>query len=325
MKLNTENYEPINYSGRENPLVENLLANSSLYATQILNADSRTSNFSRLEGGHMSTTFLVETSESRRVLKLYPYDRLAFGENYLFDQWNKANIPVPNILHSDFTKLLVPFSYQMMEFVSGSNTEFAGLSEENRHTVLASIAKYLRRAHEIHLDEFGWINFHTDGKGDKSWVDTMRNMLSGRGKFLADIGLIDRDRLSLVQQVAEKLPQVERSSLLHGDCSLDNILINDGAVMAFIDPDSIGGDGLYDLAYLSASLMDISEENYDSYLLETYLGKQPTQDEIRKWNVYKILSLIRQVSASVKKKSQNANTNTKLTKMMELIDSLGSV
>lgn len=154
----------------------------------------------------------------------------------------------------------------------------------------------------------------------------MNNILSGRGEFLVDIELLDRNRLSLVRKIAlEHLPQVEKSSLLHGDCSINNILLNEGSVMAFIDPDPIGGDGLYDLAYLSASLMDISSEDYDGLILETYLGKQPTQDEIKKWNVYKILSLIRQVSASVKKKSRDLNTHTKLTQMVELIDSLSNV
>lgn len=320
MNFIPENYVSNDYSGDESREIRDLSLNSASYANKILDANSIRTSLSSLEGGHMSATFLIKSNESSLVLKLYPYDRLAFGERLLFDKWDDIDIPIPKIQKFDFTKSNIPFSYMLMDYIPHNSVSFVDLPVEKRHAVLVEITKYLKVAHRIRLDEFGWINFHTDGKGDKTWIDTINNMLAGRGIFLVNHGLLNKNRLSSLKSIiVKKIPTVSKSSLLHGDCSIGNILLRDKSVAAFIDPDPIGGDGLYDLAYLSSSLVGISSENYDDLLINIYLGRSPTQDDWDKWNIYKILSLIRQISASVKKNSQDSSSKMKLTRLYELI------
>lgn len=320
MNFLPENYASDDYSGDESREIRDLSLNSVSYANKILGTNSIRASLSSLEGGHMSATFLIKSEESSLVLKLYPYDRLAFGEKLLFDRWDNIEIPTPKIQKFDFTKSNVPFSYMLMDYIPHNSVSFVDLSIEKKYAVLVKMAKYLKVAHRIRLDEFGWVNFHTDGKGDKTWTDTINNILAGRGIFLVNHGLLNKNGLlSLKSIIVRKIPTVSKSSLLHGDCSIGNILLRDDDVAAFIDPDPIGGDGLYDPAYLSSSLVGISSENYDDLLINVYLGRSPTQDDWDKWNIYKILSLIRQISASVKKNSQDSSNKMKLTRLYELI------
>ena len=110
------------------------------------------------------------------------------------------------------------------------------------------------------------------------------------------------------------------SSLLHGDLTPSNILLKDGRLAGFIDPDPIGGDGLYDLAYLLTSSPVLSTRIYEELALETYLQRKPTDDEIIKWNIYKGLSLVKQTSAAIKWNPGDLNLPALINKLQNVFE-----
>lgn len=298
-----ENYDPSIYPIKHNEDVDGLRAGSATFARAVVDQYYPDFNLSSLDNSHhMCELYSLDSPEGRKVLKIFPYPRLAAGEIFLLNTWQSLGIPVAAITHADLSCSAIPYSFTVMDFIPfDKEKDLDRLDGEEVSSVLAELANYLRMAHQVKEQSFGWINYHSDRSGDNTWSETVRKILDGRGKLLVAEGVLTLDELRKFENVAqESTTDVTHSILLHGDLTPSNILLKAGRVAGFIDPDPIGGDRLYDLAYLLTSSTLISTKVHEELALETYLQRKPTNDEMIKWRIYKGLVLVKQTSATIK-------------------------
>ncbi len=316
-------YNPVFYSLSENQKVNNLRIYGRTYAEIITKIHYPGFDLFPLKGGHMCELFIITSSQEKNILKIIPYDRLAVGETLLLKRWGSLGLPVPTIKKSDTSKLEIPYAYIVMEYVDSDICEFDHFSHAQKIRILSTLVSYLRIAHTVRAPSFGWINFHINQRGDSSWQETMIKIIRGRGKTLISKGLIEvallkRFEMAVLEAIFEPLSPI----LLHGDFTPSNVLYKKAEVAGLIDPDPIGGDGLYDVAYLSTSVASFLERGYNKILLERYFDRELTAEDYHKWNIYRGLALIRQITAALKKDPKNPNLVTKISVLKKLCKEL---
>ncbi len=318
-----ENYDPSIYVTRHNEDTNSLRVGSVTFARTVVDQYYPNFNLSPLDNSHhMCELYSLDSPEGRKILKIFPYPRLAAGEIHLLNTWQSLGIPVATITQADLSYSSIPYPFTVMDFIPfDKEKDLDRLDGEEVSSVLVELANYLRMAHQVEEQSFGWINYHSDRSGDNAWSETVRKILDGRGKLLVTEGVLTPDELRRFENVAqESTVNIVHSFLLHGDLTPSNILFKAGRVAGFIDPDPIGGDGLYDLAYLLTSSMSLSARAHEEFALETYLQRKPTNDEMTKWRIYKGLVLVKQTSAAIKWNPEDHNLPARINKLRNVFE-----
>jgi fructosamine-3-kinase len=120
----------------------------------------------------------------------------------------------------------------------------------------ADVGRTLRRLHDKQAESYGWpVDYRIgtvelDNRETKDWPAFWSEQ-----RLVATARLLDRpwrERVErLAGRMAELLPLSPQPSLLHGDLWSGNILVNEGALAALIDPACYHGHGEVDLAMLT--------------------------------------------------------------------------
>ncbi len=148
---------------------------------------------------------------------------------YLKDQ---SRLPVPNVLHSSETLLL-------MEFIEGDS--------QLNDSVQRHAAELLADLHSIRGEFFGHErdtligSLHQPNPPTESWIEFFRDhRLLYMAHEAARSGRLPENLLSRLEKFSEHLDQwllePEYPSLIHGDMWTTNILATKGRITGFIDP-----------------------------------------------------------------------------------------
>jgi fructosamine-3-kinase len=143
-----------------------------------------------------------------------------------------SSLPVPEVIHSSDTLLL-------MEFVEG-DSHFYAASERHAAELLAAL-------HTIRGKQFGFERdtliggLHQPNPGYDSWIDFFREQrLFYMGGEAARLGQLPGNFLRRLEQFAahlgDWLQEPDYPALIHGDVWTTNILATPHRVTAFLDP-----------------------------------------------------------------------------------------
>lgn len=303
MSVSKGDYNPLSYTASENSAVIDLMFNAEGYAEKVCMTYCPMATILRLPGSTTNAVFAINSEDDVRVLKILPFDRLAHGEVHFLEQWGTKGLKVPLLRGKNFNKDIIPYNFFFMDYIQPNNLLIKDLDGTDIKRILIKVTSLLKRGHEIPETAFGWINYHSNKSGDNIWQDTLKKITQGRGRALVDRNLVEVNELNTLEKTISEID--ERSvgcSLLHGDLRVENIIVSPNRNVTLIDPDPIGGDGLYDIAYLSTSLPE-ELDMYGTLLQESYLGYQPSSEEMKKWYLYRALATIRQTAGAMKKET----------------------
>jgi len=227
--------------------------------------------------GHNEFTFHPAGGQGNHITYLVFYKKDTFflriedgpeGDNYMgveskvMDEVRANGVSIPRIFEVDVSRISVPFTYQIMEFIDFPDlNSIYKKGELNLLMVGEQIGEYIARWQAIKPGGFGPF--------DPACLET-ENRLKGLHAryqdyfllnwelhldFLADRKfLMEEEKNHLKNIVKEHLQylQIKQGCLVHKDLALWNILGNSEEIKAFIDwDDSISGDPTDDLSLLA--------------------------------------------------------------------------
>jgi aminoglycoside phosphotransferase (APT) family kinase protein len=222
------------------------------------------------EQGWTSQVRKLVTSEGTYLLKS------SYKERYR--SWLKTEAQVLQRLSSE-PKIPVPKYYGFVDSEEGSHllmsfeegiTLTSALkkaeSQEEREALLTSFGQFLQRFHEMIPNEKLVV------KG-KDWLERQlerAQVYVNRGQAEGDQGLLDT-------LIGNKPSQVKQT-MIHGDCTTDNVLVLDGKVHRFIDVAGMTvGDPRYDEALAIRKIIKQPDDLKAFY--KGYTRNRITQDE----------------------------------------------
>ncbi|WP_404407045.1 phosphotransferase [Jeotgalibacillus malaysiensis] len=130
----------------------------------------------------------------------------------------------------------------------------AGNHDEKKQ-LMKSFGELLKRLHETKSTHFNW---------NVNWIE---GELKRAERYL-EAGECDGDRTLFEKLRANPLPEISQT-VIHGDCTTDNVMVSDGEVSLFIDLGGMTvGDPRYDVALALRKVMadiELTEAFYKGY------------------------------------------------------------
>lgn len=268
----------------------------------------------QFEGGQSNPTFLLETENTRYVLRKQPPGELlpsahAVDREYLvMDALRSSDIPVPKMLCSCEDTSVIGTKFYIMEMIEGrlyTKTALPDLEPVERGAVYLDMVRILAALHQVDANEVGLSSFGKHGSYYERQVSRWTRQY--QASETEHIGAMN----FLIDWLPNNLPEETKTSVVHGDFRLGNVLLdeNEPRVVAVLDWElSTLGDGLADLSYwcleyhseaqdqvgMLAQVSDLSESGIpsESEILAAYceFSKRPPMEE---WTRYLVYNLFR--------------------------------
>lgn len=219
------------------------------------NADATT--ISALAEGHTSQVFRFQTHDGEDyVFRIRASKKDLLADQYAYNHFSNT-LPIPAFMQiGQFDRIAY---YCVTEYIQGDMLN--ALNDAEFQQCLPAVQRILAKTFQIDVSKtsgYGDIDFDTGNAQDATWKDSLKNELSDLNvenlrQSAKNINLPDDMVDKFVKQFNDNLPYVsEIRRLLHGDPGGDNVLVNDGEVVALLDWEQMAyGDWMRDFSRFS--------------------------------------------------------------------------
>jgi len=262
-----------------------------------------------LGSGEYNAVFSVRASGADYALKIAPpegtavmtYEKdLMASEIFWYDQVRqRTSIPVPGIVHTDFSRRHIRADYFIMEKIAGVQLDKMIFTESEKKEAAEVTARYTAQLHTIRGDGFGYIQ---NGLYD-DWYQAIRSMVQAVIDDGRALGYNVKRGYRLLELIEGQRDVLEKApcTMVSFDMWPPNILCTrqpDGIRYSWIDPErSFWGDPVMDFICLEITRplaeKKISLEAYNA--LADHLVTASEEEEIRYAVAQGYLSLIFEV------------------------------
>jgi len=231
-----------------------------------LNASPEPSAVRRVPTGKFNETFDVALPDRNVIVRIAPPDDVVFCfyEVRMMRQepdihemlLARTDVPVPRILAADFSREIIDRDFLVMEKAPGRPLTEATVTPARHADILRTTGVYLRQAHDLTADVYGYIGAHRPMEPADTWqaaFEVMWNRLIddvvGVDGYSADEARFMRD---LYADRADHFTHEPPSRFLHMDIWHQNIMVDGrGAITALVDWDrALWGDPEIEFAVL---------------------------------------------------------------------------
>lgn len=228
-----------------------------------------------LTGGYSATSLLLDVAGKNyvlRVIKETESNLRVQVEVYVMQSAAASGIaPKVHWVGTDGHAIL-------MDFIPGGTLN---IERSKKHDIIVKVAKVMQKVHALPKNPFMAPSF--EKRMEKFYQEHIQKSSNP---------IILESAITIIREGASKLQSLgSHSTNTHGDLNPRNILASDQRIY-FIDwSEGMYTDPFHDLAYYSI-LMDYNY-NENSLLLQSYLQRDPTTEEIRRFLIAKKMNFAR--------------------------------
>uniref|UniRef100_A0A8D1V4V5 Acyl-CoA dehydrogenase family member 10 n=1 Tax=Sus scrofa TaxID=9823 RepID=A0A8D1V4V5_PIG len=268
----------------------------------------------QFDHGQSNPTYYIKLANQQMVLRkkppgtLLPSAHAVEREFRIMKALKNAGVPVPKVLDLCEDSRIVGTPFYVMEYCSGltyKDPSLPGLEPSQRQAIYTAMNRVLCKIHSVDLKATGLEDYGKHGDYITRQVQTWIKQY--RATETSTIPAMER----LIEWLPLHLPSQQRTTVVHGDFRLDNLLFHPetNEVLAVLDWElSTLGDPLADVAYsclahylpssfpiqpglgdcdLTKLGIPTAEEYFRMYCL--HMGIPPTEN----WNFYMAFSFFR--------------------------------
>ena len=221
-----------------------------------------------------ASAYRIELADGRQVVakivsadtaRLLQYERGILATEAAIYRVAAGHVPVPTVLHEDFSRTIVAGDAVVVTFLSGTPWQTLTLSEEQTATARTNLGKAMAAMHRITGEKFGYPAPESE-LAAATWREAFTLMVEA---VLSDAARwnvsqpVDRVRAALAQH-GHLLDAVNRPALIHNDLWEGNIFVDPESlvIVGIIDTErALWGDPLLDIA--GSDQFGIGEVNPD--------------------------------------------------------------
>lgn len=204
-------------------------------------------NTRALHGGSIAEVHLITLADGERlVAKVAQPGSMMSREGYMLNYLREvSSLPVPDVIHSDDTLLL-------LTYIAGSSS-FGAAEQRDAAELLADLHE--NTAAQFGLEEDTLIGpLHQPNPWTDTWLEFFREH---RLLYMAEVahkagrlpGQVRKQIDKLAAKLDEYVIEPEKPALVHGDVWTTNILAQNGHITGFIDPAIYYGHAEMDLSF----------------------------------------------------------------------------
>ncbi len=164
-------------------------------------------------------------------------------------EWMRdAKMPVPHLLHADFSRRLIDRDWVIVSCERGANWHYQlpRLDERPNDDLMRQLGALAKKLHAT-ANPDGWFGYPAPFKRHKTWSGFVLAYAESLEKDALDFGCVplppELSPVALAERIAGALDKVRVPRLIHGDLWPRNILVEQGRITAILDCDrALWGD-----------------------------------------------------------------------------------
>jgi len=209
----------------------------------------------RIEGGQSNPTYIVDAGRRRYVLRRKPDGQLLPSAHAVDREFRvmralaESAVPVPRVRALCEDPAVLGTSFYLMDFVEGrilDDQTLPGATLAQRRGIYEALNQVLATLHAVDHRACGLQDFGREGRYVERQVDRWTR------QYRASETHAIPEMENLIVWLAQRVPQQQRTSIVHGDYRLDNVIFHptESSIVAVLDWElSTLGDPLADFAY----------------------------------------------------------------------------
>lgn len=269
----------------------------------------------RIAIGICNEVYRVGLKEREVIARLSPHDRFLMGSHDHIPKFKALGIRVPDILAEDYSKNLIPYSYQILSKIEGEDLGqvIESLSDQQLQNLAKEVANIVEKVKTIpSSNKFGVIWGGGDDEISDTWTERMKIWVEESKQRGLSTGVMN-DEIAEIAENLYKRYQSYFSSIkpttYYGDICSKNIMISNGVFSGLVDLDGLTqGDPLEAIGRIKLSWYDTRHGDIYSTAIMDELGLNQEQRHLAT-----MYSLLNQISWACENGIQfNQNTNEKV-------------
>lgn len=199
----------------------------------------------RIAIGICNEVYRVGLEKDEVIVRLSPQDRFLMGSHDHIPKFKALGIRVPDILAEDYSKNLIPFSYQVLSKIEGEDLGqvIEKLSDRQLQDLAKEVSNIFEKVRTIpSSDKFGVIWGGGDDEISDTWTERMEIWVEESKQRGLSTGVMD-DEIAAIAENLYKRYQSYFSSInpttYYGDICSKNIMINKGVFSGLVDLDGL--------------------------------------------------------------------------------------
>jgi RimJ/RimL family protein N-acetyltransferase len=270
---------------------------------------------SRIAIGICNEVYRVGLNECEVIARLSPHDRFLMGSHDHIPQFKALGISVPDILAEDYSKNLIPFSYQVLSKIDGDDLGqiIETLSDQQLQNLAKEVANIFKKVRTIPAsDKYGIIWGGGDNELSDTWTERMEIWVEESMQRGLSTGVMDDETAAIAKNLYRQYQPYFASikpTTYYGDICSKNIMIHKGVFSGLVDLDGLTqGDYLEAVGRIKLSWYGTPHGDTYSTAIMNELGL--TQEQRHFVTMY---ALLNQISWACENGIQfNQNTKAKV-------------
>ena len=257
---------------------------------------AKTTDIRRMQNGNCNEVYAVSIDRNRYILRLNTVDKWLRGSSKYIPVFHSLGIRVPEIIAENFSKDVVPYSYQILSLLPGTDITnvIATLTEDQLKSIAQETAKVVVTLRTLPTNGMYGFAGHDEELLHPTWNHVLREMLETIRTRTRETGVVDTRYIRVFEQAlttyAAYFSQVP-SEFYFDDMSSKNVMVDRGTFVGLVDLDGVAyGDFLEGIGRIKASWYGTSYGTTYTRAVEEALRLSDDQKEIV--TVYALLNRI---------------------------------
>jgi aminoglycoside phosphotransferase (APT) family kinase protein len=242
-----------------------------------------------IQGGTFNTAYRVVADDRRLVLKIAPrpevagmsYERDLLATEAMFYLAAAEAMPVPEVVHTDFGRDLLPSDWLLMTECAGANwyDSRERIGPADRSVLRTQLGDLVARLHRVTGKGFGYPQNGLVSDWATAFTSMVRAVLDDAVRYGVELPVPAERLHDLLESSHGALDEVVRPSLVHFDLWEGNVLVDPDRlrVTGVVDGErAFWGDPLADMA--SLGLFGLIEDDEDFLAGYRLAGGAPALD-----------------------------------------------
>lgn len=269
----------------------------------------------RIAIGICNEVYRVGLKELEVIARLSPQDRFLMGSHDHIPKFKALGIRVPDILAEDYSKNLVPYSYQVLSKIQGEDLGqvIETLSDQQLQDLAKEVASIFEKVETIpSSDKFGVIWGGGDDEISDTWAERMEIWVEESKQRGLSTGVMNNEIAEIAENVYKRYQSYFSSikpKTYYGDICSKNIMISNGIFSGLVDLDGLTqGDPLEAIGRIKLSWYGTRHGDIYSTAIMHELGLNQEQTHLAT-----MYALLNQISWACENGIQfNQNTKSKV-------------
>lgn len=248
----------------------------------------------KMTTGLINEVYKIELSDKKVILRMNARQTNMKGTEFNIPLFQKVGVKVPELLFSDYSMSNVPFAYQILTIIEGTDLGLVieKLSDEELQSLASDISDVIDRVSTIQsVSKFGLLCEGNINDMHENWEAYLNSYLEEGISRAEKTKVIEKDIIDFVKTLPEKYSkyfnEIQPLPYYEDMCS-KNVMIWNGKFNGLVDLDYISfGDYLDAIGRIYASWH--SKEYGQKYLSYLYQIRKLSEEQKKMVKVYGLM------------------------------------